>query len=71
MAYKRTESPDGSWVEEYSGSELDAFMNLPPAAECSACHRKSWDTGMIGRTCYMAQPNGGTCAGVFRALNAR
>lgn len=68
MAFKRTENPDGSWVEEYTGPELADLLDEQPVAECSCCHRKTWEPGMVGRICYMAQPKGGTCPGAFVSM---
>lgn len=67
MTFKRTEQPDGSWVEEYTGRELVDLLDDEPVAECSVCHRKTWEPSMVGHICYMPQPSGDTCAGVFRS----
>jgi hypothetical protein len=41
-----------------------------PRAQCSECGRKSWEAGMIGHVCYVPQPDGSTCSGVFIALRS-
>lgn len=54
------------WVE-LTGDEIPYHLRLdaPPLAACDRCGRESWDSGVIGTTDQMTQPNGQRCGGTF------
>lgn len=54
-------------IEDGEQSELPYHlrMDAPALAECTDCHRQTWDVDEVGRACGMRQPNGSVCAGTF------
>lgn len=54
----------GEWTEDQS-LWPPHLRDDAPSKRCSDCGRRTWDTTAFGYGCWMLQPDGKECSGLF------